>query len=126
MSGSVELGVGRAQALLASVDSVHVAGVVAGQPLLREVNSAVVDGALCFHGGSGEKAGLAGNPVVVGASRSVARVASWMLDPERACSATTLYWSVQATGILEEVIDPGSKARCLQGLMGSLQPEGGH
>jgi predicted FMN-binding regulatory protein PaiB len=63
---------------------------------------------------------------VVSAEEVVAHVPSWMVDPERACPATTLFRSVQVHGTLTEVEDLGAKARALESLMRRWQPEGLH
>jgi nitroimidazol reductase NimA-like FMN-containing flavoprotein (pyridoxamine 5'-phosphate oxidase superfamily)/ribosomal protein S18 acetylase RimI-like enzyme len=116
------------RALLARARAVHLALVSAdGTPILRTVDGVVSDGRLAFHGApAGEKMEGLGRPAVASAEEIVATIPSYFLDPERACPATTYYVSAQAHGVLEEITDPGAKARVLSALMGKLQPEGGH
>lgn len=115
-------------ALLAEAPAVHLASTAPdGTPILRVFNAVVVDGALCFHAApAGEKMEAMGRPAVVSAEETVASIPSYFLDPERACPATTLYRSVQAHGVVEEVTDPDAKARVLAALLAKYQPEGGH
>ncbi|HSD19991.1 MAG TPA: pyridoxamine 5'-phosphate oxidase family protein [Anaeromyxobacter sp.] len=118
----------RALALLARAPIVHLATTTpAGAPVLRALDAAVLGDAIYFHGArAGEKAACLGRPAVVSAEEVVARVPSWMLDPLRACPATTLFRSVQVHGTLTEVTDLGAKARALESLMRRWQPEGLH
>ncbi len=98
-----------------------------GLPILRTVDSVVVDGFLAFHGApAGEKMEGMGQPVVVTTDETIASIPSYFVDPMRACPATTYYISAQAHGILEEVTDVETKARVLQALMEKYQPEGGY
>jgi len=114
--------------LLEQVPAVHLATLGdEGQPILRTLHHAVVDGRLCFHSApSGEKVEAMGRRAVASAEVVVASIPSYFLDPQRACPATTLYESVQIHGQLEELHQPDLKARVLAALMGKLQPEGGH
>jgi nitroimidazol reductase NimA-like FMN-containing flavoprotein (pyridoxamine 5'-phosphate oxidase superfamily) len=118
----------RALALLARAPFVHLATTTpAGAPVLRALDAAVLDDAIYFHGArAGEKAACIGRPAVVSAEEIVARIPSWMLDPMRACPATTLFRSVQVHGTLTAVEDPAEKARVLEALMRRWQPEGRH
>ena len=98
-----------------------------GRPILRTFDAVVVDGAVGFHGApAGEKMEGLGKRAVAAAHETVASIPSWFFDPERACPATTYYVSAQADGVLEEVTEPGAKARILQALMEKRQPEGRH
>jgi GNAT superfamily N-acetyltransferase/nitroimidazol reductase NimA-like FMN-containing flavoprotein (pyridoxamine 5'-phosphate oxidase superfamily) len=118
----------QALALLATVDTAHFALTGPdGLPLLRCLHVVLDDDALCFHASlHGQKSLAVGKPAVAGVERKLAVVPSYAFDPERACPATTWYQSVQVRGLLERVEDPHRKARVLQKLMTSLQPEGGH
>jgi nitroimidazol reductase NimA-like FMN-containing flavoprotein (pyridoxamine 5'-phosphate oxidase superfamily)/ribosomal protein S18 acetylase RimI-like enzyme len=117
-----------ARALMAAADVVHVATTAAdGTPILRALNSVVMDGAVCFHAApAGEKLAALGRAAVVGAEEVIASIPSYFLDPERACPATTLYRSAQAHGVVEEVSSLEKKARVLAALLAKYQPEGGH
>lgn len=116
----------RALALLARAPFVHLATTTpSGAPVLRALDAVALDDAIYFHGArAGEKASCLGRPAVVSAEELVARVPSWMLDPERACRAVTLYRSVQVHGTLTALEDPALKARALEALMRRWQPEG--
>jgi GNAT superfamily N-acetyltransferase/nitroimidazol reductase NimA-like FMN-containing flavoprotein (pyridoxamine 5'-phosphate oxidase superfamily) len=118
----------QALALLATADTAHFALTGAdGEPLLRCLHVVLEGDALCFHASlHGQKSVGVGKPAVAGVERKLAVVPSYAFDPERACPATTWYQSVQVRGLLERVEDPQRKARVLQKLMHSLQPEGGH
>jgi nitroimidazol reductase NimA-like FMN-containing flavoprotein (pyridoxamine 5'-phosphate oxidase superfamily)/N-acetylglutamate synthase-like GNAT family acetyltransferase len=97
-----------------------------GEPVLRAVNAATLDGTLVFHGApAGEKMDAVGREAVVSAEEVVASIPSYFVDPERACPATTLYRSVQVHGTLDRVDDPRTKARALDALLRKHQPEGG-
>jgi len=113
---------------LASRHVVHIAAApTLGAPLLRVLNCAVHDGWVMFHGGVvGEKYDLIDQPAVISAYEEVARIPSYFIDPELACPATTYYRSVQARGIVREVLEPERKAATLQAFMRHQQPEGGH
>ena len=114
-------------ALLRRAPVVQVATVQEGRVLLRTLHGVVWGGALCFHGGQrGEKRALLGARAVASAEEIVARIPSWMLEPERACPATTFFRSVQVEGPVEEVTDLDEKAAILQALMERFQPEGLH
>jgi nitroimidazol reductase NimA-like FMN-containing flavoprotein (pyridoxamine 5'-phosphate oxidase superfamily)/ribosomal protein S18 acetylase RimI-like enzyme len=123
-----ELSAAAATALLAELPVVHLASTLDdGTPVLRTVHSIVDGDRVCFHAApKGEKTGLIGRPAVLCAEESIATVPSTFFDPEKACPATTYYRSVQVHGVLEEVTEPATKARVLQGLMTKLQPEGGY
>ncbi|WP_242371681.1 GNAT family N-acetyltransferase [Anaeromyxobacter sp. SG26] len=116
----------RALALLARAPVVHLATTTpAGAPVLRAFDAAVLEDGVFFHGAhAGEKATCLGRPAVVSAEEVVAHVPSWMVDPVRACPATTLFRSVQVHGTLTAVEDPATKARALEALMRRWQPEG--
>ncbi len=118
----------QALALLATADTAHFALTGEdGQPLLRCLHVVIDADALCFHASlHGQKSVAVGKLAVAGVERKLAVVPSYAFDPERACPATTWYLSVQVRGLLERVEDPHRKARILQKLMTSLQPEGGH
>lgn len=118
----------QALALLATADTAHFAFTGEdGQPLLRCLHVVLDADALCFHASlHGQKSVAVGKLAVAGVERKLAVVPSYAFDPERACPATTWYQSVQVRGLLERVEDPHRKARILQRLMTSLQPEGGH
>jgi GNAT superfamily N-acetyltransferase/nitroimidazol reductase NimA-like FMN-containing flavoprotein (pyridoxamine 5'-phosphate oxidase superfamily) len=117
-----------AVAFLAQAPEFHLVGTTEhGEPVLRTFNGVVVDGWLCFHAApKGEKTSLLDRPVVACAEEVVARVPSTFTDAESACSATTLFRSVQAHGVLTALTGPELKARVLQALMEKLQPEGGY
>jgi nitroimidazol reductase NimA-like FMN-containing flavoprotein (pyridoxamine 5'-phosphate oxidase superfamily)/ribosomal protein S18 acetylase RimI-like enzyme len=118
----------RALGLLARSEVVRLATTTPeGEPVLRTLNSVVVDDWLLFHGArAGEKARALGRSVVVAADEIVASIPSYFVDPERACPATSLFESVQLHGTLENVDDPALKARMLSALMEKYQPEGGY
>src|SRR5688500_16149134 len=98
-----------------------------GDPLLRTLHPALVDGWICFHGAvAGEKTEAIGKAAVIAADEAVASLPSFWREPEKACPATTWYLGVQVHGAIERVDDPGFKARSLQALMEKLQPEGGY
>lgn len=117
-----------AVAFLASAPLVQLCGVgPGGEPIIKTLNGVVVDDRLCFHASpAGEKTSLFGRPVVVNAEETVTAVPSSFTDAELACSATTLFRSVQVHGNLEAIDEPARKARVLQALMEKLQPQGGH
>ncbi len=117
-----------ARALLAELPVVHLASTLPdGTPVLRTVNSVVVDDWVAFHAApKGEKTGFLGRAAVLQAEEDLGMVPSTFFDPEKACPATTYYRSVQVHGVVEEITDPPQKARVLQALMEKLQPEGGH
>lgn len=117
-----------AVAFLASAPEFHLCGVSpGGEPIQKTLNGVVVDDLLCFHASpAGEKSSLLGRRVVVSTEETVAAVPSSFTDAELACSATTLFRSVQVHGVLEAVDEPALKARVLQALMEKLQPQGGH
>jgi nitroimidazol reductase NimA-like FMN-containing flavoprotein (pyridoxamine 5'-phosphate oxidase superfamily) len=117
-----------ALAFLAQAPVIHLATTTPdGAPVLRTLDFAWTGEAVVFHGARvGEKAACIGRPAVLGAGELVARLPSYFLDPESACPASTLYRSVQVHGTIEEVTDPGEKARALTALMERLQPEGGY
>ena len=116
-----------ARALLGRAPYFHVAGLDAeGRPLARPLHGAVVGDHLVFHGGArGEKLELVGQWVVATASEIVARIPSWFLDPARACPATTLYRSVEVSGVLAPLTDASERARALDAFTEALQPERG-
>jgi len=117
-----------ALSLLARVQVLHLATTTPeGTPVLRALDGVLLGGAVAFHGSrQGEKVRCLGRPAVVSAEEVVARIPSYFVDPERACTASTFYRSVQVQGSLEEVTDPAAKARVLSALMARLQPEGGY
>ena len=120
---------GQGLALLREAPFVHVASTDAdGAPMLKVVHGVVLeDRWLVFHGApAGEKTSALGRDAVISASRPVAVVPSYLIDPQRACPATTYYESVQVHGRLEPIEDPDLKAAALQALMERHQPEGGH
>lgn len=98
----------------------------AGEVVLRTLHGVVDEGWACFHAAPvGEKTSLVGRPVVLSVEEEVARLPSTFFDAERACPATTLFRSAQATGVLRGIEAPERKARVLQALMEKLQPGGG-
>lgn len=107
---------------------IHLAGALEdGTPILRPLHGAWLGSRLFFHGATlGEKTGLLGRPVQVGAHRVIAEIPSYTSDPERACPATTFFMSASGRGVLREVEDPVVRAAALQALMERFQPEGGH
>jgi GNAT superfamily N-acetyltransferase/nitroimidazol reductase NimA-like FMN-containing flavoprotein (pyridoxamine 5'-phosphate oxidase superfamily) len=117
-----------ARALLAELPVVHLASTLPdGSPVLRTVNSVVVDDWVAFHAApKGEKTGFLGRAAVLQAEEDLGMVPSTFFDTEKACPATTYYRSVQVHGVVEEITDRPQKARVLQALMEKLQPEGGH
>lgn len=114
--------------MLGDAPEVELAGTAEdGSPILRTLHGVLHDGALCFHGAPvGEKSSLLGRTVVIGFSRTLARIPSYFRDPERACPATTYFESVQVTGLAEPISDRTEKAQALEALMHHLQPEGGY
>ncbi len=116
----------RALALLRRAPVVHLASTTPeGAPVLRALDAAVLDDGIYFHGArAGEKTGCVGRAAVVSAEEVVAHLPSWMVDPVRACPATTLFRSVQVHGTLRAVEDLAVKARVLEALMHRWQPEG--
>lgn len=116
----------RALALLRRAPAVHLATTTPeGAPVLRALDAAVLDDGVYFHGArAGEKAACVGRAAVVSAEEVVAHLPSWMVDPVRACPATTLFRSAQVHGTLVEVSDLALKARVLEALMHRWQPEG--
>ena len=121
--GSDELG----HQLFQTLEVMHLAGVVDGQPVLKTINGVVDEGWVCFHGApAGEKTSLLGQPVVASVEETVAVLPSYFMDPQKACPATTLYRAAQAHGVLQAIEEPVRKARVLQRLMEKLQPEGGY
>ena len=118
----------QARALLETADTAHFAFVDPnGQPLLRCLHVVVDGDALCFHSSPvGQKSLSVGRPAVASVERTLAVIPSYAFDPERACPATTWYQSAQVRGQLERIEDPKRKARVLQKLMTTLQPEGGY
>lgn len=127
MSGRRDIGGDAGWALLARAPELHVAAVVDGAPALRAMHGVVHDGALWLHGvPRGTVSSWDGAPVEVQAHEIVARIPSWMRDPERACPATTYYRSVIARGSLRAFADPRARAAALQRMMEERQPEGRH
>lgn len=122
------MSIAEARALLAELPVVHLASTLPdGSPVLRTVNSVVVDDWVAFHAApKGEKTGFLGRAAVLQAEEDLGMVPSTFFDPEKACPATTYYRSVQVHGVVEEITDLPQKARVLQALMEKLQPEGGH
>jgi GNAT superfamily N-acetyltransferase/nitroimidazol reductase NimA-like FMN-containing flavoprotein (pyridoxamine 5'-phosphate oxidase superfamily) len=91
------------------------------------MHAVVHDGALWLHGSpENTLADLAGTRVVAEAEEIVARIPSWMRDPQKACPATTYYRSAWVHGTLVPVDDARAKAAMLQHLMEVQQPEGRH
>lgn len=117
-----------ARCLLAEVPEVTLSSVdVQGNPVVRVLNGAVLDGWMVFHGAvKGEKTQLMGQPALVSAYRTITDVPSYFTDPQKACPATTYYESAQASGIVQEWTAPEDKARALDALLRKLQPEGGY
>jgi nitroimidazol reductase NimA-like FMN-containing flavoprotein (pyridoxamine 5'-phosphate oxidase superfamily)/ribosomal protein S18 acetylase RimI-like enzyme len=117
-----------AMALLARAPVLHLASTTPdGTPVLRPLDGAVLDGAIVFHGAPvGEKVACVGRPAVVSGEELIAHLPSWFTHPTNACTASTLYRSAQAHGILERVDDRAEKARALAALMAKVQPEGGY
>lgn len=119
--------------VLAHAEAAHLAGVDEdGRPLVRTLHHVLLDApggggpALYFHGAPrGEKNALVGREVVLHAEEVVARLPSWVLDPERACPATTYFRSAEVRGPLEVVDDLDERAAALEALMRRLQPSGG-
>ncbi|RUS44657.1 pyridoxamine 5'-phosphate oxidase family protein [Cohnella sp. AR92] len=100
-----------------------------GWPKAVPLNYAYLDGSAYFHGSKhGEKMkGIAADPraefVVY---ESHAFIPSYFSDPYLACPATVFFRSVRMRGRIEQVEDPGEKAKALGALLRSMQPEGGH
>lgn len=117
-----------ARALLAEFPVVRLASTTLdGSPVLRTVNSVVVDDFIAFHSSpKGEKTDIVGRQAVLQAEEDLGTIPSTFFDPERACPATNYYRSVQVHGVIESITDPALKARVLQALMQKLQPEGGY
>ncbi len=113
--------------LLRDAPSVSIATTTqTGEPIFREMNAAIVDGRITFHGAAvGEKTLALGREAVVSATETIASLPSYFVDPERACPATTLYRSVQVHGVLEAIEEGALKATVLTALMNKHQPEGG-
>jgi ribosomal protein S18 acetylase RimI-like enzyme/nitroimidazol reductase NimA-like FMN-containing flavoprotein (pyridoxamine 5'-phosphate oxidase superfamily) len=98
-----------------------------GLPVLRVLHMVISDEMLCFHGAPvGEKSMCVGRPAVVTTEQVVAEIPSYWVDPVMACPATTLYLSAQVHGMIVELTEPAQRARALQKLMQTFQPEGGH
>ncbi len=119
---------GEAIALLRDAPTVYVSTTTSeGEPVLRAMNAAVVEGVIAFHGAAvGEKTLTMNQPAVVSAVDHVATLPSYFVDAERACPATTLYRSVQVHGALTPIHDGARKAHVLAALMNKHQPEGGY
>jgi nitroimidazol reductase NimA-like FMN-containing flavoprotein (pyridoxamine 5'-phosphate oxidase superfamily)/GNAT superfamily N-acetyltransferase len=117
---------GWALEVLRRAEVVHLATTTPeGAPVLRALDFAVLEDGVYFHGArAGEKARCLGRPAVISAVELVAHVPSWMISPDDACPASTLYRSVQVHGTLREVAEPARKARALEALMTRWQPEG--
>ncbi len=117
-----------AREMLERAPFVHVASTTPdGRPVLRAVHMVVSDGMLCFHGAPvGEKSACIGREAVATTEEIVAEIPSYWSDPVMACPATTLYLSVQVHGPIVEITEPAKRARALQKLMQTFQPEGGH
>ncbi|MEZ4240642.1 MAG: GNAT family N-acetyltransferase [Myxococcota bacterium] len=127
MSGRVAGSVEDGWALLRALPELRLAGVVDGRPVVRTLHHAVHDGRIWLHAPPRSTlAALAGTPVQLVGDAIVARIPSWMRDPERACPATTFYRSVIVDGVLEPVTSPDDRAAALQQMMRDRQPEGGH
>src|SRR5262249_37558168 len=98
-----------------------------GTPVLRTVHGVLVDNYLAFHGSpAGEKGHAIGRPAVASAEEVIAPTPSFLIDPERACPATTYYLSVQVHAEIERSDDLDFKTRVLAALMSKLQPQGGY
>lgn len=121
-------GADSALTLLKRAEVIHLAGVLDdGVPVLRPLHGAWVGDRLFFHGSPhGEKLGLVGRPVQLGAHEILAEVPSYATDPARACPATTWFLSAMGRGVVREVHEPGLKAAALEALMRRFQPEGGY
>jgi nitroimidazol reductase NimA-like FMN-containing flavoprotein (pyridoxamine 5'-phosphate oxidase superfamily) len=111
--------------LLRRLPTVCVAGSAAdGTPLLGTVHHAIVGDWLVFHGAPrGWRAALVDRPVVVEASEPVAVLPSTLVDPERACHASTWYRQARVRGQLTRVEEPEFVAATLERLMRKLQPD---
>ena len=97
-----------------------------GTPLARTLHPIVVGDTVWFHGrATGEKARTVGRAAVVTTESVICRLPSYVFDAERACPATTWFEAVEVRG---EVVraEGEEKARILQAMMESYQPEGGY
>lgn len=114
--------------ILHSVQEVHLSAVGPnGKPLVRVLHGIVYDEYIAFHSApKGEKTSIVGLDAVVSATEVFALLPSYFFDPKRACPATTLYRSVQVSGVIEQVEDLERKSAILQALMERYQPEGGY
>ncbi|MBM4369871.1 MAG: GNAT family N-acetyltransferase [Deltaproteobacteria bacterium] len=111
--------------LFRSLKLVHLAASGDDGPLLRTVHPIVFEGELYFHGATrGEKMELLGQPAMLTCEDVLATIPSSWIHPERACPATTYFYSAHARGTLAAVDDAGVKAAVLQQMMDDYQPEG--
>lgn len=105
----------------------HLASTTDAGPLLRTLHPIHTARGTWFHGrASGEKARALGRPAVISSEEIVARIPSYVFDPDRACPATTWFVATELRGVLESLEDPVEKAAVLQAMMEAYQPEGGH
>lgn len=106
---------------------VHLAASGGHGPVLRTVHPIVHRGELYFHGAPrGEKSELLGRPATMTCEDLLATIPSHWIHPERACPATSYFYSGHAHGVLEAVEDVDAKAAVLQQMMADYQPGGGH
>lgn len=96
-------------------------------PVLRTVHPIVFGEELYFHGAPrGEKMELIGKPATLTCEDVLATIPSTWIHPERACPATSYFYSAHAHGTLESVTDVQVKAAILQQMMVDYQPAGGY
>lgn len=125
MGGRRFIGEEAALDLLASAREVRVAAAQDGKPVVRTMHAAIYDGRLWLHASPRSSLNLLeGQPVSVLAEEIVARIPSWMRDPQRACPATTWYRSAILDGTLRSEPDLALRAGALEAMMRHLQPEG--
>jgi uncharacterized protein len=106
-------------------------GIIApdGYPRIVPVNYVAVDSHIFFHGApDGEKYAVftAGGMVSFAVDMPYSTIPSYWLDAHNACPATIFYKSLFLRGCGRIVTDPEGKAKALQALMESEQPEGGY
>ncbi len=100
-----------------------------GYPRIVPVNYVAIDSHIFFHGApEGEKYAVfeGGNRVSFAVDMAYSTIPSYWLEQNNACPATIFYKSLFMRGQGRIVTDLHAKARALQALMESEQPEGGY
>ena len=112
-------------ALFRRLKLVHLAASGQRGPVLRTVHPIVFDGELYFHGSpKGEKMELLDQPAMLTCEDLLATIPSTWIHPERACPATSYFYSAHAHGALVGIEDVQVKAVVLQQMMQDYQPGG--